>query len=98
MIFKQNVFDYSSSNDLGQLPRTDSQKRYMDDLKAYEMYNEGKSVVNRVSDSSLYKSNDMISKSGSNNGIRRHRITTIKKFYSNVPNQNDKLIYVNSSN
>ncbi|RNA06631.1 hypothetical protein BpHYR1_037476 [Brachionus plicatilis] len=95
---RQNLLDYSSSNDLGKIPRTDSQKRYMDDLKAYEMYNEGKSVMNRVSDNSLYKSNDMISKSGSNNGIRRHRITTIKKFYSNVPNQNDKLIYVNSSN
>ena len=70
----------------------------MDDLKAYEMYNEGKSVTNRVSDNSLVKNNEMISKSGSSNAIRRHRITTIKKFYSNIPNQNEKVIYVNSSN
>ncbi|CAF0719934.1 unnamed protein product [Brachionus calyciflorus] len=79
---KQNVFiNNSSSNDLGHIPRTESQKKYMDDLKAYEMYNQSKSPIGKVSDNSIYNSNDTISNSASSNAIRRHRITTIKNFW-----------------
>lgn len=89
----------SSSGDYG-IPRTESERRYLDDLRAYEMYNEDvRNSASRISDNSNgYRSNEL-TKSGNGSGVRRQVVTTIKKFYtSNTPaSYSEKSVYVKNS-
>lgn len=94
---------YNSSNDIftqapsnlksHQLPpRMQTERKFLDDVRAYEAYNNG--IKNQLSQNGSYvrPNNDMMSRSGSGGtggggGFRRQKITSVNRYYcANNPN------------
>jgi len=78
---------HSLSGNFNRLPRTDSEKKFQDDLRAYELFNNG--LKSRLSDNASFIKPSDLNRSGSGNsaGFRRHKVTSVNRYYSsNNPN------------
>ena len=70
------------------MPRTNSEKKFLEDLKAYELYNND--LKSRISDNGSFIKQSDLNRSGSTGGgagFRRHKITSVNRYFSsNNPN------------